>query len=519
MEGKDDPEAALDDREVRLPKMSKGDKVKCRELKPIEHETKPPARYTEASLVRMMEKEGIGRPSTYAVVISTVQSRGYVKKMGNALIPTFTALVVSKLLKSYLPNYVDTGFTSEMEKSLDDIAQGDQEWDAYLESIYFGDKGLRDQVKKQGELIDNETCRSIQLEGLTGLNFKVGRYGAYVCRYDKESSKEVCASLPENCLPGDISLVEANKLIDQKVNGANVLIQHPETRLPVYVLTGRYGPYVQMGESEIEKGMGKPKRVSIPSKIDYESITVEQALKLLELPKTLGQHPDTGKVVKVGLGRFGPYVVHDGDFRSIPTTDGLFEMTFEKALELLSQPKGGRGRAVALKELGNHPDTDEVMAVFTGKYGPYVKCGRVNVSLPDDIQPEDTTLDQAVALLEAKISKAQKKTKKETTQKKAAKKRTVREKSISEKASPKKATGKKVVAKKKKKVAGKQIPPEKVSSKKIITKKKKKTDGKKTIPKKMSSKKIIAKKKQKAIGKKSAHRKAGQKKVAQRQVI
>ena len=165
VEGKDDPEAALENRDIRLPKMSKGEKVKCRELKPANHETKPPARYTEASLVQMMEKEGIGRPSTYATVMSTIQSRGYVKKVGNALAPTFTALVVSKLLSLHLPDYVDTEFTSEMEKSLDHIAQGDQEWGSYLKAIYFGNKGLKVQVEKQEELIDSETSRAIQLEG------------------------------------------------------------------------------------------------------------------------------------------------------------------------------------------------------------------------------------------------------------------------------------------------------------------------------------------------------------------
>lgn len=422
VEGKDDPDAALDNREIRLPKMSKGDQVKCCELKATSHETKPPPRYTEASLVRTMEKEGIGRPSTYATVISTIQSRGYIRKMGNALTPTFTALVVSKLLKSYLPNYVDTGFTSDMEKSLDDISQGDQQWDSYLGSIYFGDKGLRDQVEKQLELIDNETCRSIELEGLKGLNFKVGRYGAYVCRYDGEA--EVCASLPESCLPGDISSVEANKLIDQKLKGADALVQHPETGLPVYVLTGRYGPYVQMGESEVEKGAAKPKRVSIPPTIDHESITVEQALKLLELPKTLGSHPETDKAVKVGLGRFGPYVVHDGDFRSIPSaTDNLFEMTFERAIELLSQPKKSRGRTTPLKELGNHPKTNEPMALFTGKYGPYIKCGKVNVSLPEGIPPEDTTAEQAIDLLTTKMSGTKTKSRPKKVGKKTAQKK------------------------------------------------------------------------------------------------
>ena len=471
VEGKDDPEAALDDKEVHLPKMSKGDKVQCRELKPTQHETKPPSRYTEALLVRTMEREGIGRPSTYATVISTIQSRGYIKKVGNALVPTFTALVVSKLLKSSLPDYVDTGFTSQMEKSLDDIAQGDQEWGAYLESIYFGDKGLRGQVERQEELIDGKDSRSIALEGLVGLSFKVGRYGAYVCRYDKESSLEVCASLPESCFPGDISLAEANKLIDLKLNGADALVVHPETGLPVYVLTGRYGPYVQMGENEVEKEGAKPKRVSIPSAIDYESITVEQALKLLELPKTLGSHSETGKVVKVGVGRFGPYVVHDGDFRSIPSTDDFLEMTFERAMELLSQPKKRRGRASILKELGAHPETGESVAVLNGKYGPYINCGKVNVSLPEGGQPEETTLEQAVELLTAKMAKGSKKKAQKTGSKKATGKKV-------KKAGSKKTTGKKSKAKKlnSKKATGKKVPkgvgssPRKVRVKRVVRK-------------------------------------------------
>ena len=411
VEGSDDPDAALENREVHLPKMKKGDSLQCQKLNPTEHETKPPPRYTEASLVRIMEKEGIGRPSTYATVIGTIQSRGYIRKIKNALTPTFTALVVSKLLRSYLPNYVDTGFTAKMEKSLDDIAQGDKQWDTYLKDIYFGEEGLKEQVQKQEELINNETSRSIELEGLKGLNFKVGRYGAYVCRYDGKEKKEVCASLPEDYFPGDISLDDANKLIDQKASGTDALTKHPETGLSVYVLTGRYGPYVQLGESEVQQGVEKPKRVSIPNSIDYQSITVDQALKLLELPKTLGKHPETDKVVKVGLGRFGPYIVHDGDFRSIVSPDNLFDMTFEKALELLSQPKKGRGRLTPIKELGDHPTAGEPIAVLNGKYGPYVKCGRVNVSLPEGSIPEETTAQQAIQLLSDKISKTQKKTK------------------------------------------------------------------------------------------------------------
>lgn len=440
VEGSDDPEAALDNREVRLPALTKGELLKVSAVKSQDHETKPPARFTEASLVQFMEKEGIGRPSTYAAIIGTVQDRGYVRKVGNALIPTFTALVVTKLLSQHLPKYVDLGFTSGMEHSLDDVAEGDLESNDYLGSIYFGDSGLKESVAAQEEEIDSETSRSITLEGLGGLTFKVGRYGAYVCR--KEGEEEVCASLPDSQFPGDITSEIANKLIDQKINGADALGEDPETGESIFVLTGRYGPYVQLGDSEGEKT--KPKRMSIPATIEPENITLQEALFLLSLPKTLGDHPDTEKAVKVGLGRFGPYVVHDGDFRSIPKTDSLFEMNHERAMELLSQPKRVRGRSAPLKELGKHPQTEDEMQVLTGKYGPYVKCGKVNVSLPEDMKPEDMTAEQAIDLLASKIEEAgKKKTKKKATKKKTTKKKTAK------KAAAKKKTAKKTVTKKK----------------------------------------------------------------------
>ena len=237
--GKDDPEAALDDREIRLPQLKKGEVVQCKDLKCLPHETKPPARFTEASLVQFMEKEGIGRPSTYAVIISTIQDRGYVKKVGNALVPTFTAMVVTKLLSESLPDYVALDFTSDMERRLDDIAQGDLEYKKYLKSVYFGDSGLKTKVEKQESVISDETSRNIELPGLKGLSFRIGRYGAYVCR--KQKGEEICASLPDNYFPGDMTEESANKLIDQKINGADALGKDPETGLPVYVLSGQIG--------------------------------------------------------------------------------------------------------------------------------------------------------------------------------------------------------------------------------------------------------------------------------------
>ncbi len=452
VEGADNPDQALDNREVRLPQLKKDEKVNAEKINPKEHETKPPARYTEASLVQKMEKEGIGRPSTYAAIISTVQNRGYVKKVGNALVPTFTALVVSKLLVNYFPDYVDTNFTSGMENSLDNIAQGEQDWAQYLNKIYFGEKGIKTQVENQEEKIDPELSRSITLQGLDGLDFRVGRYGAYVCKVDKQTGEEVCASVPESHFPADMTSELAEKFIDQKINGADALGKDPETDLPIYALTGRYGPYVQLGDSDGEKE--KPKRVSIPANVDFDTITLDQALQLLRLPITLGDHPDTGKVIKANIGRFGPYVVHDGDFRSIPKEEAVFDIKLERALELLAMPKK-RGRSSALKELGNYPDTEDKISVFNGKYGPYLKCGKTNVSIPEDIDHTKITLEKAIELLSTKVEEANSKKKKKKTKKKAAKKKT-KKKAATKKKTAKKKTAKKKVAKKAKKKATKK---------------------------------------------------------------
>ncbi|AHZ86217.1 type I DNA topoisomerase [Bdellovibrio bacteriovorus] len=398
VEGSDDPEADLAEREVRLPALKVKDGVKCAKLDPTSHETKPPARYTEASLVQTMEKEGIGRPSTYASVIGTIIDRGYVRKNGTALVPTFTAMIVSKLLSQYLSQYVDLGFTSEMEQSLDNIADGELDWESYLASVYKGPKGLRAMVDNQGDKIDPNEARTMTLEGMDKYKFHVGRYGAYVTT--QRDGEDVSASLPDNESPADITPEIAEKLIDQKINGADSLGNDPETDLPVYVLNGRYGPYVQLGDVTPEDD--KPKRASLPPGTQPEQVDLAMALSLLQLPKTLGTHPGTGKDIKAGLGRFGPFVVHDGDYRSIPKGESIFNITFEKAMEMLAQPKKGRGRAAPLKELGAHPDSGDAIQVFNGPYGPYIKCGKVNASLPEGATPDTVTLEQAVALINEK---------------------------------------------------------------------------------------------------------------------
>jgi len=398
VEGSDDPEADLAEREVRLPALKVKDPIKCAKLDPTSHETKPPARYTEASLVQTMEREGIGRPSTYASVIGTIIDRGYVKRNGTQLVPTFTAMIVSKLLSHYLPEYVDLGFTSGMEQSLDNIAEGELDWESYLGSIYKGPKGLKARVENQGELINPDEARTMSIEGMDLYSFHVGRYGAYITT--SRDGTSVSASLPESESPADITPEIAEKLIDQKINGADALGKDPHTDLPVYVLNGRYGPYVQMGDVSPEND--KPKRASLPPGTQPENVDLPMALELLSLPKVLGTHPGTSKEVKAGLGRFGPFVVCDGDYRSIPKGESIFTITFERAMEMLSQPKKGRGRAAPLREMGPHPESTDPIQVLSGPYGPYIKCGKVNASLPEGMTPEALTLEQALALIQEK---------------------------------------------------------------------------------------------------------------------
>lgn len=416
VEGSDDPDAELAEREVRLPPLKVGDVLECHKLNPAEHETKPPARFTEASLVQTMEKEGIGRPSTYASVIGTIIDRGYVRKLGGALVPTFTAMVVSKLLENYLQEYVDLGFTADMEKSLDTIAEGDLESIKYLNSIYFGKKGLKAQVEAQAEKIDPEEARSVSLDGLSQYAFKVGRYGAYV--ETKKNGETFSASIPEKEAPADITAELVEKWIEQKLKGADSLGKDPVSKQNVYVLSGRFGPYVQLGENDGKEA--KPKRASLPPTMDPALVQLNDALELLSLPKSLGLHPQIKKEVKVGLGRFGPYVVCDGDFRSVPKGENFLTVTFDRALELLSQPKKGRRGSQVLKELGEHPSSKESIQLVSGPYGPYLKMGKKNQSLPEGMTLEQVTLEKAIEVIGV-VSTPNKKDKKTNLPKKKAK--------------------------------------------------------------------------------------------------
>ena len=454
VEGVDDPEAALDDKEAALPPMAAEQTVVPRQVEPIGHETKPPARFTEASLVRELEADGIGRPSTYASIIGTVQDRGYVRKSGNQLIPTFTALAVSRLLEQYFPKLVDLQFTAKMEQTLDDMAAGEVERVPYLRQFYGGDDGLDQQVKRNEENIDPREACTLKLPGLVP-NVRVGRYGPYFEKRGEGEDEVVTASIPDDMAPADITNELADKLIEAKQQGPQALGMHPEDGLPVFVLTGPFGPYVQLGEITEERP--KPKRVSIPKNFDSEALSLDIACQLLTLPRTVGQHPETGKVVKAGIGRFGPYILHDKKYGNFDRKAHTIELNgklqdvltvdLETAVEMLKR-NASRGAPTPIKELGEHPEDGESVAVFEGRYGPFVKHGKTNATIPKDHEVEQVSLEEAVTWLSEKVARTgagrgRKKATKKKTAKKATKKTTKKAAKKTAKKTAKKGTKKK----------------------------------------------------------------------------
>lgn len=399
VEGTDDPEAALEDRDAPLPPLQKGDVLNLRDLVPVGHETKPPARFSEASLVQALEREGIGRPSTYASIINTIQDRGYARKQGQQLVPTFTAMAVTALLEEYFPRLVDVGFTAQMEQTLDDIATGEAEWLPYLKTFFLGDNGLDGQVRTQEEKVDPREACTIRFDDLDA-EVRVGRYGAYLER--KENGDVVKATLPDAIAPADLDNEEVDKIVQQKLGGAEAFGHHPDTGEPIYLRVGPYGPYVQLGD-EVEDEAGKKTKVvrtSLPKGVTPDNITLEQAVGLLALPRTLGQHPETGKDVKAGLGRFGPFVVHDGVYASLKATDDVLTVTLDRAMELFEVKKLGAGKRGLVRIIGPHPKDGEPIEGYVGRYGPYVKHGDINAPVPKTISIDEITIEEAAKLLD-----------------------------------------------------------------------------------------------------------------------
>ncbi|AII50237.1 DNA topoisomerase I [Synechococcus sp. KORDI-52] len=425
VEGSDDPDAALEGQEVLLPALSVGDAPEPKTVEPLGHQTQPPARFSEASLVKMLEKEGIGRPSTYASIIGTIVDRGYATLLGNALTPSFTAFAVTALLEEHFPELVDTSFTARMENTLDEISHGKVQWLPYLEGFYKGEEGLETQVQQREGDIDPGASRTIDLEGLSSV-VRIGRFGAYLeaKRVSDDGEEELIkATLPREITPADLDEEQAELILKQKADGPEAIGEDPETGDLVYLLFGQYGPYVQRGQVSDENP--KPKRASLPKGQKPEDLTLEDALGLLRLPRLLGEHPDGGRI-QAGLGRFGPYVVWDKgkgekDYRSLKGDDDVLAVGLSRALELLAMPKRGRGGRTALKDLGKPEGSDETIQVYDGPYGLYVKQGKVNASLPEGKGADEVTLEEAVELLAAKA--ASKKGGRKTAAKKPAAKK------------------------------------------------------------------------------------------------
>ncbi|MDH3462090.1 MAG: type I DNA topoisomerase [Acidimicrobiia bacterium] len=398
VEGKDDP-TDLDDQEANLPELAVDDPVLVQNLEPTGHQTRPPARYTEASLVQKMEELGVGRPSTYASVMSTIQDRGYVWKKGSALVPTYTAFGVVTLLESHFPNLVDYEFTAAMESDLDRIASGEEESTPWLSRFYFGADGLKQKVADRLDAIDPRIINSIPIgtdEQGREVVARIGRYGPYVQRDDER------ASIPEDVAPDELSLEMAAELLETQNKGDKIFGTDPDSGLVVLGKTGRFGPYVQLGEQD-EGSKKKPKRASLFKSMDLDGLGMEDALKLLALPRIVGTDPAGIEIVALN-GRYGPYLQRGSDRRSLEDEEQLFTLTVEEAMTLLAEPPKRRGSTARgpLRELGEDPVSKKPVTVRSGRYGPYVTDGDVNASLRKGDSPESITLDRAADLLAAR---------------------------------------------------------------------------------------------------------------------
>jgi len=351
-----------------------------------------------------MEKAGIGRPSTYASVISTLFDKKYVTRSNNAIIPTFTGFAVVQLLEKHFDNFVNLDFTSKMEEDLDSIADGNLDHLDYLGKFWFGPNGLKELVEKKIKQIDPKDSRAIILPQLgKELEIRIGRFGPYLSQTDIKDEDGVFASIPEGIAPADLTLDESKQILETKAKGPESIGKYPPTGEDIYVMTGRFGAYVQVGK-QIEGSKEKPRRASIPKDQDLKTLSLEQALKYLSLPRDLGKFPDNGEMITVYDGRFGPYVKRGSDMRSLKKTDDKYTIALQRAIELLKEEKKGRFGAKLLKQLGQHPENGKDMGIYEGKFGPYVKCGTVSASIPKDLDPANVTIEMVLPLLAAKMA-------------------------------------------------------------------------------------------------------------------
>ncbi|MEZ5966665.1 MAG: type I DNA topoisomerase [Planctomycetota bacterium] len=407
VEDSDDPEAAVAEAERILPKVAVEQTVDTAEIKALGHTTQPPARLTEATLVKELEARGIGRPSTYASIIETILSRDYVFKKGTALVPTFTAFAVTNLLDDHLHHLVDYDFTARMENDLDEISNGRARRLDYLQRFYNGNgqPGLKQTLQRVEGEIDPRVVCGIKIGEKDGekIEVRVGRYGPFL------SHGEVRASVPDETPPDELSIDRAIELLQKGAEGPKSLGEDPDTGLPVYVKNGRFGPYLQLGDAT---GDEKPKMASLLAGMTPETIDLATALRVLSLPRTLGtMATENGKEEKVIAtnGRFGPYIKCGKETRSIPAGESPIEVTLERALELLAQPKraGRQARAEpkVLKDLGAKEGTDVAVRILDGRYGAYVTDGTTNATVPKGESVDSLSMARALELLEARAAR------------------------------------------------------------------------------------------------------------------
>ena len=434
MEGSDDEE---EEGESKLPHLETGEVLTVEKIYGDQHFTEPPPRYGEASLVKILEEYGIGRPSTYASIISTLQDREYVILDKKRFTPTDVGRVVNKFLTQHFTQYVDYDFTANLENALDSVAEGEREWLPLMAEFWQGFNqqllSKADVDRPGNELID-EACPKCGQP----LQKQLSRFGTFIgCTgYNNEPKCDYKRSLNGAAAAGS----------DPVLIGSD-----PETAKDILLMNGPYGPYLQLGLA-VEGDKKKPKRVSVPKEISLADMSLDTAIMVLSLPRDLGSHPVTNKKIIANIGRFGPYINHDAKFKSIPKTQSVFTIDLESAVTLLAQANTG---PAPLCSLGSHPTEDGQIEVYAGRYGPYVQHGKIRATLPKSVEPESLTLDEALELLNAKAAK-------EVPAKKASTRKTVAKKTTTAK---KTSTAKPVV----KKVVAKKASPKKPAPKKKAT--------------------------------------------------
>ncbi len=457
VEGSDDPAGDLADREAVLPAVQEGDPIQCRDLTPKEHVTQPPARYSEAALIRTLEEMGIGRPSTYASIIETILFRDYVFKKGTALVPTWIAFAVSQLLEIHLPELVDYRFTAQMEDDLDAISRGEARHVEYLHRFYFGNgqAGLKPHLESKTDQIQAREVSRVKIAEVDGqepIFVRIGRYGPFLEQGPRR------AALPEGLAPDELTIARAHELLDQSQKAEEPLGICPDTGRPIYLKTGRFGPYVQRAAASEDE---KPKNASLFKGMRPEDVDLATAVKLLSLPRELGVNPTNGQPVFSYNGKFGPYIKCEKETRSLPADVSPLDVTLAQALELLAQPKqvrrGFGAKRAPLKVLDASPVTNEKIQLFDGRYGLYVTDGVTNATVPKNTTPDEVTQEFALRILAERAAAGP--SKKVSRRKSSRAVAAPKEKVPKPAASKEKPAKKKAKPAKKKAAAAKRKPP------------------------------------------------------------